>query len=104
MLKGTPVLIGMKNTILTENWTLVGESVNFAKSAVLNDVPPDFVGVVTVSAIQKYDSMQKHRYVKAIVVQYAASQAKEWSHHGCIKLQGKKTDRWHAVVIPSFYS
>lgn len=53
------------------------ESVNFAKSAVLNDVPPDFVRVVTVSAIQKKNSMQRHRYVKANIVQYTASQTKE---------------------------
>lgn len=35
MLKGNPVLTGMKSIILTENRTLTGESVNFAKSAVL---------------------------------------------------------------------
>lgn len=104
MLKGTPVLIGMKNTILTENWSVNFASVNFAKSAVLYDIPPDFVRVVIVSAIQKKDSMQRHRYVKANIVQYTASQTKEWSHHGCIKLQGKKTDRWYAEVRASFHS
>lgn len=83
MLKGTPVLLGMKNAILTENWTLTGESVNFAKNAVLNDIPPDFVRVVTVSAIQKKDSVQRYRYVKANIVQYTASQTRvkpSWLH------------------------
>lgn len=64
----------MKNTTLAEHWPLKGKSVNIEKSAVLNDTPTYFVRVVIVSAGKKKDSIQRHLYVEANMVQYTASQ------------------------------
>lgn len=97
-----PTSFRNENTTLAENGTLKGKSADTENSTVLNDAPPCFVRVVTVSALKKkvlskgmYVSKQlwyntqcpRLRRVKRLWLHKATHQEKIARWHAGVKLQ-----------------